>query len=66
MDTRGRECDLMTPRLVSSSETSPEVMDVPRSAWTVCGTSPLRAMASAMNASASSALSWWETIQDGL
>lgn len=44
----------------------PEVIDVPRSAWTVCGISPLRVMASSMNSCASSAVSWWDTIQDGV
>ena len=52
----GREWERVTPRSVSSSETDLEVIEVPRSAWTVCGTMPLRSMASAMNSSARSAV----------
>jgi hypothetical protein len=36
---RGRECDRETPRSIINSDTGFEVIDPPRSAWIVCGTS---------------------------
>lgn len=65
-DTLGRECDRTMPRLVSSSGTNPEVIEVPRSASTECGTVPLRQIASSMNSVSSSELSCAATIHDGV
>ena len=45
MLTFGLECDLVTPRSASSAETGFDVIEVPRSACTVCGARPLVAMA---------------------
>jgi hypothetical protein len=53
--TFGRECDLVTPRSISSCETFGDVIEVPRSACTVSGTMPLRSMVSRINSSARSA-----------
>ena len=64
--TRGRECERVTPRSASSAETGLEVIEVPRSACTVCGGAPLRSMASAMKSAASAESSTGEMIQDGL
>ena len=38
LETFGRECDLVTSRSDSNAATVLEVIDVPRSAWTTCGT----------------------------
>src|SRR5665811_1210724 len=38
LETFGRECDLVTSKSDSSAATVLEVIDVPRSAWTTCGT----------------------------
>src|SRR4051794_15340767 len=38
LDTLGREYDRVTVRSSSSSATDFEVIEVPRSAWTTCGT----------------------------
>ena len=65
-ETRGRECDWVTPRSASSAETGLEVIEVPRSACTVCGVAPLRSIASAIKSLASSESSTGEMIQDGL
>src|SRR6266851_995915 len=64
--TRGRECERVTPRSVSSADTGLDVIDVPRSACTVCGAVPLRSMASSMKSFASWESSTGEMIQDGL
>src|SRR5450759_1091072 len=64
--TRGREWERVTPRSASRAETGLEVIEVPRSACTVCGTVPLRAIASAMKSFASRESSTGETIHDGL
>jgi oligoribonuclease len=52
LETRGREWERVTPRSASSAETGLEVIEVPRSACTVCGATPLRSMASAMKSAA--------------
>ena len=64
--TLGREWDRVTPRSASSAETGLEVIEVPRSACTVCGVAPSRWIASAMKSFASRESSTGETIQDGL
>src|SRR5665648_405972 len=64
--TRAREWERVTPRSASSAETGWEVIEVPRSACTVCGTAPLRSMASAMKSVASRESSTGEMIQEGL
>ena len=64
--TRGREWERVTPRSASSAETGLEVIDVPRSACTVCGATPLRSIASAMKSAASRESSTGEMIHDGL
>ena len=64
--TRGREWERVTPRSASSAETGLEVIEVPRSACTVCGVAPLRSIASAMKSLASRESSTGEMIQDGL
>src|SRR5664279_2124422 len=38
LETFGRECDLGASRSDSNAATVLEVIDVPRSAWTTCGT----------------------------
>ena len=65
-DTRGRECVLVTPRSASSADTGFDVIDVPRSAWTVCGADPLRVIASARKSAASCDSSTVDTNQPGL
>lgn len=45
----GRQCDRVTPRSVSNTDTDFEVIEVPRSEYTVCGTRPLCSMVSAVN-----------------
>jgi hypothetical protein len=41
LETFGRECDFRIPRSVSSADTGFDVIEVPRSAWIVCGMTPL-------------------------
>src|SRR5215207_3989241 len=65
-DTRGREWERVMPRSVSSAETGLEVIEVPRSACTVCGVAPLRSIASAMKSFASRESSTGEMTKDGL
>ena len=62
----GLEWERVTPRSASSAETGLEVIEVPRSACTVCGVAPLRSMASAMKSVARRESSTGEMIQDGL
>src|SRR5450830_30131 len=65
-DTRGREWDRVTPRSTRSAETGLDVIEVPRSACTVCGAVPLLRIASLMKSFASSESSRGETIHPGL
>jgi len=65
-DMRGRECVLVTPRSVSNADTGFEVIGVPRSACSVCGAAPLRAIASARKSAARCDSSTVDTIQLGL
>ncbi|OEJ21224.1 hypothetical protein AS594_36935 [Streptomyces agglomeratus] len=62
LETFGREWLRVTPRSISNWETFLDVMEVPRSAWTVSGTMPLRSMVSRINSSARSADSARSTV----
>ena len=64
-DTRGREWVRVMPRSISSIATVFEVIEVPRSAWTVCGAEPFRATAVSMNSAATTESSEARTIQPG-
>ena len=56
----------MTPRSVSGIDTGFDVIEVPRSACTLCGALPLRPIASAMKSAARCDSSQVETSQPGL
>ena len=63
LETRGREW--VTPRSTSNAGTRLDVIEVPRSACTVCGADPFRAIASSMKSFASTESSAAATTHPG-
>ena len=62
----GRKWDRLASRWATSAETCLEVIEVPRSACTVCGVVPLRSIASAIKSLARRKSSTRQMIQNGL
>jgi hypothetical protein len=63
IEHRGREWERRTPRSIIISDTGFDVIDPPRSAWMVCGTTMLAATAPARKSFATTASSAFATSQ---
>jgi hypothetical protein len=64
-DVRGREWERAIPRSIIISDTGFDVIELPRSAWIVCGVTRLRATAPARTSFATTVSSAWATSQAG-